>query len=217
MKAKDKCKCGNVKLKKSKLCNTCSRIAKRTTGFFAPKPFENYWCQPPVLSNAGRYIVRFVKPDGKGSSTPLSRFLMSIALGRILLPAEHVDHVDTIPTNDSIGNLQVLSSFDNMSKGSELNRSVSVISGKCPICKTKFQRRGKLEYFDPNRVFTCSKTCSGKVSFSKLSRSKLRTMSNLRDVYVSVYLDTTGIRIQRVNRNLKRVLKILEQHGFDLH
>lgn len=68
----------------------------------------------------GRKAITMYKwlGDGKKKMERMlySRYLMSVKLGRRLLPSETVDHIDDDKANDSIDNLQILSLGENQKK-----------------------------------------------------------------------------------------------------
>jgi hypothetical protein len=213
----DKCACGNSKMKKAKACDTCHRSSLRTTGFYAPRPYLGCWCQPPILAKSGRFIIRFVDRQGNGRSTSLARFLVNIYIGRKLPRSKQVDHIDGCCTNDSLNNLQILTSSENASKGGRDNRTVKVILGRCPICGVSIEKRGHTSYYPKTRIFTCSRSCASKVSHSKLSSKELRRRNRLKNATTSVLnAAIKGERITSVPKSLRVVLRTLERRGFSI-
>jgi hypothetical protein len=71
----------------------------------------------------------------------LAKYLMCIKENRILMKDEEVDHIDNIKSNDTIGNLQILSKENNKLKEIYDNNNYKTISHFiCPICGTLFSR-----------------------------------------------------------------------------
>ena len=69
-----------------------------------------------TTNKEGRRIVTFVKDGKTVQGTAYARYLMAVKLGRFLTANEQVDHIDNDRTNDSIGNLQLLTASENRSK-----------------------------------------------------------------------------------------------------
>lgn len=139
--------------------------------------------QPPYSNNfiAGylnvnkepRRVVLLVKEDRTKTSTSYARYLMSCHLNRYLSKHEHVDHIDNNPMNDTVENLQVLSSKENNIKkniylGIELEKPIQLV---CPICKKLFEKpANKVKHkLLKGRIIACSRSCGGKMSHLKLN------------------------------------------------
>ena len=120
-----------------------------------------------VTAKNGRKTLALVKKDGGRTSTQYARYLLAVHLGRYLKPEETVDHIDNVLTNNEISNLQILSWFDNTSKGSK--KEPVFVDLKCPACEKSFKRttiqlRGRKKKARDNMV-TCSRICGGKLKF----------------------------------------------------
>jgi len=130
-------------------------------------PYDNYWIYNPVVSvSSGRRVCVLVsKKDGCKTSISYARYLMSVAIGRILDSKEFVDHKDEDKLNDDILNLQILSRGDN-------NRKYRICAGikpvrfkfRCPSCKCVFEKDKRQSHLSKGGVFTaCSRSCAGKI------------------------------------------------------
>lgn len=112
----------------------------------------------------GRYMMNIIRPNGSRTTTAFARYLMSVEMGRLLLPNEHVDHIDEIKTNDFIDNLQILSQRDNNIKNIEkTGRKSMMVKLKCPVCEIEFERAPSTVNHKINRGIkpTCSRRCGG--------------------------------------------------------
>lgn len=137
------------------------------TNNLADHPFSEYYLYVSLDKKRGRKIAILI--NGKLRMTMLlSRYLMSISLGRILSPDETVDHIDGDKANDSLDNLQILSRRENIikwHKQNECNCEQGHSFKKelvCEICETSFFKSIKfIEYRlkTQKRIF-CSKECS---------------------------------------------------------
>lgn len=130
---------------------------------------------PAVSTKDGRKrVVLAAIDDGfYASQTSMSyaRYLLSIKLGRRLDPKEHVDHIDGDPTNDSVENLQILSSAANTQKyfkDHDLYAKERTLT--CAGCGVVFNR--KESQIEPNnKNHFCSVDCS--IVYPKKRRTKL--------------------------------------------
>lgn len=113
----------------------------------------------------GRKYVNVIYDDGKRTTMLYSRWLMQESLGRDLLPSEYVDHVDEDPTNDALGNLQLLSNSENAKKTARLRRNVTYVTITCPVCGDAAVKEKR--NVDHNRKQGksgpyCGRRCAGK-------------------------------------------------------
>lgn len=119
----------------------------------------------PYLCADGRMRVDVrTKDKPRGTTHQYAKVVLEAHLGRKLTSRETVDHVDEDKTNDSVGNLQVLSLADNAAKSS---KRLKAISFNCPHCGSSFELSGKkLSYAISNRKRGksgpfCGRKCSG--------------------------------------------------------
>lgn len=106
-------------------------------------PYQKIWKKAYLVKNKqNRRMVILYNNHKDRSTTPYSRYLMAVKIGRILTKKEEVDHIDDDKTNDEISNLQVLTPKENAKKEG-LARRLKPIHGslttyrycKCEICK----------------------------------------------------------------------------------
>ena len=108
-----------------------------------------------------RARVTLLRSNGSGTFMQYARYLMCIKEGRVLNDNEEVDHVDKDKTNDTVGNLQILSIEDHKDK------TRLEISGRtfktliCTSCGKEFEREVRQLHKGHMRIF-CSSHCSGK-------------------------------------------------------
>lgn len=132
---------------------------------FHKKEKRNYAILCPIDKTSGL----------KRTSVSYARYLMSVKLGRFLLPTEQVDHIDDDKQNDDVSNLQILTNIENVSKECK-HRKQSIgtlmVRLKCPVCGREFIRRKGLTHLTKNRgnVTTCSRNCRSKF-VSMISRN----------------------------------------------
>lgn len=131
----------------------------------------------PYTRKDGRKHVVTVFEDGSKKTTSYPKWVKEQELGRELdIFNENIDHKDRDFTNDSPGNIQILTRSENAAK-SALRRIVEYLP--CLTCgkETEITRgriisnnRGKAGPF-------CSKSCSGKYSSSvqKNKNNKIQT------------------------------------------
>lgn len=131
-------------------------------------PFCEYMVYGPILhKKEGRRIIVLVPVDRehgpKRTSTSYARYLMSVDLGRPLLPSEHVDHIDENKLNDSLSNLQLLSIGENNSKyraAKGIKKAIAILA--CPACGIVFERPKNQTHLVKGGAFSaCSRKCSG--------------------------------------------------------
>lgn len=118
---------------------------------------------------------------GFGFRTTMSyaRYLMCVYEGRFLHKIEQVDHIDDDKTNDTLGNLQILSVSENNRKESKRRgRQVAII--ECPQCRDTFTiRKGNSQAVNCNKgkVKVCSKSCHKLFPFHAYTRKELTAIS----------------------------------------
>ena len=81
-------------------------------------PFSNFYTHAYIIINSEkrRMVCLYDARSGIRRTTAYARYLLSVKLGRFLLPTEQVDHIDNDKTNDSLDNLQILSPKENKEK-----------------------------------------------------------------------------------------------------
>lgn len=124
-------------------------------------PFEEYSAYLNFHSKMGRWQVCLV--SSKSRRTILySKYIMSVHLGRMLLPHEEVDHIDGDKTNDSLSNLEIVSRSENIRRNAA-RRTKSLVTLICPVCLTSFTREKRKTHLSKGGKTTyCSRSCVGK-------------------------------------------------------
>lgn len=126
-------------------------------------PYSRVWRKGYLVVNPdGRRTVILFNSSKDRSSVSYARYLLSVKLGRFLGANEHVDHVDNDKTNDSEGNLQILSPAENNRKSA---RGRSMTSFTCPVCGVYFTVETRQAY--NKTVKCCSRRCGGVYSHRK--------------------------------------------------
>lgn len=122
----------------------------------------------PYFRKDGRQHLVVVDGDKK-TSLSYPKFLLQNLLGRELLPGETTDHKDGDFTNNSPGNLQILSIEKNSAKyfDDNPNKRRTMITLTCSYCGRFFQRDAKdlrrKEKVGKHKEVFCSRRCQGKV------------------------------------------------------
>lgn len=131
------------------------------------------WYGPYLREDNRKYLVKAEMIDGKipkkglKSSVMLARCLLEVHLNRKLEENEHADHINGDKTDDTLGNLQVLSVREHRLKsGLEIKDRYDKVGRKeenviCPSCGkvivVDIWRIKTAE--DKGRLVTCSRTC----------------------------------------------------------
>lgn len=167
-------------------------------------PYTEKWETGYLLYNSkeDRWYVQLIGGT-KNSITSYARYKMSVHLGRFLNPDEHVDHIDENRKNDSIDNLQILSSAENA-------RKHVIASGKaakfeeiqCPQCGETFEIsvRNLKSRKKNNKNIYCSRSCNAKASREKGGTGK----SSISDEMVSSIrsLRSEGLSSYKISEKL---------------
>lgn len=114
----------------------------------------------PYTRKDGRHhVIHYSR--GKRTTESYPRFLWKQVFGDIPDGYE-VDHKDGNPTNNSLGNLQLLTKEDNIEKSLVRHEPWKLV---CKHCGRFFERRGSQErHFRKTKDGPyCSKSCVGKV------------------------------------------------------
>ena len=112
-------------------------------------PFRDMyrWGNVYFHKTSGRQCIQLYNSSTDYTGMLYSRYLMCVKLGYILPSDIHVDHIDNDKTNDSLDNLQLLTSSDNVKKANEARRQNTLINGhgtmncysnqkcRCDLCK----------------------------------------------------------------------------------
>jgi len=101
-------------------------------------PFQNFKIYKYFNHQQERWYVELVNRNNRHWML-LSRYRMSVKLGRILTDDEEVDHKDDNKQNDEIENLQLLTGIENKQKA--IKRVEEIVTLICPICNRTFQRK----------------------------------------------------------------------------
>ena len=119
---------------------------------------------PYFDSSIGRYVVNITSPDGHRRNMTWARFKLQEHLGRVLLPREHVDHMDDDKLNDDLGNLQILSPVDNALKSTG---PAELVHFECPQCGIEATKKARFVRHNHNLGKAgpfCGRRCAGKYS-----------------------------------------------------
>lgn len=124
---------------------------------------ENVYVTGPYTNGDGRRYVRYVYRNSKKQKLTLySRYLMEQKLGRYLDGDETVDHIDRNKNNDSIENLQILSSKEHFALDVKRVKDIEL---KCVWCSKKVIRAASDLSSKHKQGMSgpfCSNSCSGK-------------------------------------------------------
>lgn len=127
-------------------------------------PFNEKYRKGYLVTNTEprRNVVLF---NGNKDRTTISyaRYLMSVDLDMELPKNWVVDHVDNNKLNDTIENLQLLTSVENIKKSAKPKTYKVFI---CPMCRASFQ----LEARQSHRKNPC---CSRKCGYNKMKAGRL--------------------------------------------
>lgn len=124
-------------------------------------PYE--WTQ----GNSTRRSLMFELANGRKTSMPFARWMMTQHLGRKLSKSEHVDHIDEDPLNDDIGNLQLLTPRENARKHARLKKPTEWAYFQCPICGKPSKKKARFVRHNRNMKKSgpfCGRGCAGKAS-----------------------------------------------------
>jgi len=139
-------------------------------------------------SKDGRAYLYLYNPTTKRRRLiAYARYLLSVELGRFLLPEEQVDHIDDNPLNDALSNLQVLSVDDHKKKTAKSAASkIEWVEFSCPTCGVKFKRTRRIvnqsmKSYGDSWAPSCSISCAtartkGTSDDTKLKIKQLRLL-----------------------------------------
>lgn len=130
------------------------------------EPFKSKWKYGYLRNNNdGRKILDLYNSDKNRTTVSYARYLMSVKLGYEVPDYLQVDHVDNDKTNDSLDNLQLLTSEENITK--EANRYIEeeqIFYGyECANCNDRFILAGrevKNRLYQNIELAFCSRSCS---------------------------------------------------------
>ncbi|UKM62858.1 putative homing endonuclease [Aeromonas phage P19] len=132
-------------------------------------PFNERWKSGyVVINNENRRHICLVNSHEDRTTISYARYLMSVHLGRILNPEEHVDHKDEDKTNDVISNLQIMTVSENNKKHAKSKGGRQMVEYECPICQTHFSIRKGNSHLVESKKYTL-KVCSDKCKFTSSS------------------------------------------------
>ena len=128
----------------------------------ARKPYEGYKVYKVFHKQMGRWMACLVSPTHR-TTISYARYVMATKLGRPLEKWEQVDHINNDRSDDSVGNLQILTQADNLSKS---RRHKSYVKRTCPVCLVEFLLEVR-QIKGPTSC--CSRRCGGIWSHRKKS------------------------------------------------
>ncbi len=122
----------------------------------------------PYTASSGRLFVTLKYTDGSRRSQFYSRFLWERRHGRKIPPGLQVDHVDEDPTNEQVGNYQLLTGPENIAKHVAMKgKSAEVVHLACSECGQPFEslaRRERRRVKQGKAGPFCSKQCAGRAN-----------------------------------------------------
>lgn len=167
-------------------------------------PYSRDWdCGYLQVNREGRchvylYKRRYGDSRERRSTVQYARYLVSVKYGRYLTKEETVDHIDGVKTNNSLENLQVLTSSEDTKKYT-YNLRTSLVEIICPVCDTLFSRRRGLTQLVPSKVDTvccCSKQCANKLK--KIHLTSLERVSLSKGQIVRTYISESRTRKESI-------------------
>lgn len=153
-------------------------------------PYEEFHSAGPYLRPGnpyGRMYINILYDAQRNIRGMLyARYLLEVSLGRLLKPGYEVDHIDGFNWNDSIDNLQELSSHQNKAKGrakifAELLRAKTHVSVKCPECGVWFDRLKSMMY---GKLTFCSYRCSGLYKGDRNIAQEIKPISDMSTINI---------------------------------
>src|ERR1035437_57282 len=148
-------------------CRACYKQHKTTrpkhASFKSPAPYVGFDVYGPRTENSGRPSVSLRNAVTKQQFTmTVARYLFAVGLGKVIERKYHVDHRDGNHNDSSPLNLQLLTTAQNISKGSRADGSHAhkTVTFTCPVCLQRVTRRDrKPASLDPD-VFLCGRACT---------------------------------------------------------
>lgn len=128
-------------------------------------PFQKCKSSGPYIDKKeGRLLIHLLEPKVKAQTMTYARYLYCVKTGAVPTEGFEVDHIDGNKFNDSIGNLQLLSSSQNASKTKydPVRRSrTKMVLITCPVCEKQFLRKYHNSFLSSNRCRRsfCSLDC----------------------------------------------------------
>ena len=137
-----------------------------------PSPFEGFDCYLNFHSGLGRHQVCLKsKETGARKTMLLSKFKMSVMIGRELSRCEEVDHKDGNKLNDNESNLEIVTKKENIRRHKMTLPPKSMLSMVCPCCGVGFSRERRKTHVAKGGLRTfCTRACSTR--FYAPGRSK---------------------------------------------
>jgi len=130
------------------------------------KLYENYSVYLGFRKKEGRMYVTMVhKETKKHRLMAYARYIFSSHIGRELCKNESVDHIDENKTNDSIENLQLLTTSENIKKNKKFRGiEKEYINATCYFCGKIFKQEARQirsrKKAGCKKIF-CSRSCCG--------------------------------------------------------
>lgn len=152
-------------------------------------PYEKYHSKGPFKNKEGRLCLNVLRNKNNHNQILYARYLLEVKLKRKLKDGYEVDHIDGDCTNDTIDNLQELSSRNNRIKGTSKvilynNKNAKRLFLWCPVCNKRFKiskwkvnlkklKKGKEFHF-------CCKKCAWKAQNKSFVLSKFQKFKRIK-------------------------------------
>ena len=107
-------------------------------------PYENYHSSMPFRNKEGRLCLNILIDKENHKQILYAKYLWEVSHKRKVRKGYEIDHIDGDCTNDTLDNLQEISSTENRKKGTSRiitsnNKNAKRLFLWCPVCGTKFK------------------------------------------------------------------------------
>lgn len=134
-------------------------------------PYSSYYSKGIFTNNCERLVLSITKLDGKFKIISYAKYLWEVSHKRKVRKGYEIDHIDGDCTNDTLDNLQEISSTENRKKGTSATVKKNISNkGKvflwCPVCGIRFKKyKCRIDFkklHEGKRFFFCSRECAWK-------------------------------------------------------